>query len=263
MLNAPIKYYGGKSGMVNQILKWFPKDYKTYCEPFGGSYSIGFNQSCHNEIYNDLEKNVYSLFKVLSDKELFSQFKELVDLTYYSEDIRKEFKNKLKDDISIVDRAYYFYTVNRMSMNGIGGMSVNLCERRHMSKSVSDYLSSCDRLLDLHHRLSTVIIKNRDAIEILKFYDSKDMMYYEWSTRGTSRYLQDMDNNKQIEYVNTLITLKSKCLVSGYKCKLYETLENNGFKRIDFEVNTVNTGNSPKTKIESLWMNYTVKNYLF
>ena len=265
MINAPIKYFGGKSGMINQILKWFPKDYKVYCEPFGGSYSVGLNQECHNEIYNDLEQNVYSLFKVLSDKDLFHKFKELVDLTYYSEDIRKEFKEKLKGNISIIDRAYYFYILNRMSMNGVGGFSVNLVKRRNLSKSISDYLSCCDRLEQLHQRLSTVIIRNMDAIELIKLYDSTNMFYYldspyVWETRGSTRYIKDMNNEKQKEYVNTLITLKSKCLVSGYKCELYEILEKNGFKRVDFEVNTKN---SPKTKVESLWMNYSIKNYIF
>ena len=61
-------------------------------------------------IYNDLERNVYSLYKVLSDKDLFTKFKEKCDLIYYDEDLRKEFKNKLKsDDLNLVDRAFYFF----------------------------------------------------------------------------------------------------------------------------------------------------------
>ncbi len=67
-LNPPIKYFGGKGTMYKQIIKHFPENYSIYIEPFGGSYSVGLRQDkkCL-EIYNDLEKNVYSLYKVLSD----------------------------------------------------------------------------------------------------------------------------------------------------------------------------------------------------
>jgi DNA adenine methylase len=265
-MNPVIKYFGGKFSMLSNILKYFPNDYEIYCEPFGGSYSIGLNQKCRNEIYNDLDKNVYSLFKVLNNKYLFEQFKNKVDLNYYSENIREEFLSNLKkDDLSIIDRAYYFFYINRTSVNGIGGFSVSTHKRRKLSKSTSDYLSCCDRLEEFHQRLSTVIITNMDAIELLDRYDSKEKIFfycdspYVWETRSNARYDCDMDNSKQEKYIDTLIKLKSNCLVSGYKCDMYKKLEENGFTRIDFEVNTVNHNNEPKTKIESLWMNYPIE----
>ena len=60
----PIKYYGGKDNMIKEIVKYIPNNDKltTYIEPFGGSYSIGLSlTNFTNEIYNDLEQNVYSL----------------------------------------------------------------------------------------------------------------------------------------------------------------------------------------------------------
>ena len=65
-MNAPIQYFGGKNGMSKHIIECFPdkESYNTYIEPFGGSYSVGL-KNCENvpiEIYNDLNKNVYSLY---------------------------------------------------------------------------------------------------------------------------------------------------------------------------------------------------------
>lgn len=95
-MKAPIKYYGGKGTMYNRILEHFPPagSYRTYIEPFGGSYAIGLNMPYVPpvEIYNDLEKNVYSLFKVLSDGALFDEFKNRCDLAFYSADLRKEYQ---------------------------------------------------------------------------------------------------------------------------------------------------------------------------
>lgn len=82
-MNSPIKYYGGKSYMSDIIISHFPKDYSVYIEGFGGGASVLFAKERDKlEIYNDLGRNVYSLFKVLSDKELFEQMKEKLDLTY-------------------------------------------------------------------------------------------------------------------------------------------------------------------------------------
>lgn len=181
-MKSPIKYFGGKGTMYKTIINHFPdkSDYDIYIEPFGGSFSVGLQKEPHGaEIYNDLEKNVFSLYKVLSDTTLFKVFKEKCDLIFYSDDIRKTFKEYLKnDDLDIVDRAFYFFYVNRSSHNGIGGFSMNTVIRRTMSKSVSDFLSSIDRLPELHDRLSKVMVSNTDGIELIKRYDNPRTFFY-------------------------------------------------------------------------------------
>jgi DNA adenine methylase len=263
-MNSPIKYFGGKGTMYSNIIKHFPTDgsYDTYIEPFGGSFSIGLRKNIAPiEIYNDLEQNVYSLYKVLSDKILFESFKEKCDLVYYNYDIRKEFKELLKTELSIVDRAFYFLYVNRTSFNGTGDFSVNTCIRRNMSKSTSDFLSSIDRLPELHQRLSKVMVLNTDGTELIKKYNKENVFIYadppyEHSTRTTVRYKVDMNRDEHINFLETVIKIKSKILISGYDCQLYNILVDNGFNKIDFEVNTVRGDSSPKLKIETIWKNY-------
>ena len=260
---APIKYFGGKGGMYSNIIKYFPNnsEYDTYIEPFGGSYSIGLNLEIPPkiEIYNDLEKNVYSLYKVLADKDLFIQFKDKCDLVLYSEDLRKEFKNLLKTELSLVDRAFYFFYFNRTSHNGSGGFSKNTYIRRNMSKSISDFLSSIDKLPELHNRLSKVIVSNSDGIELIKKYnDSRILIYcdppYEQSTRTSARYDVDMNNNKHIEFIDAVKKSKSKIIISGYDCELYESLTD--WEKIQFDVKTISGNFKSKVKTETLWKNY-------
>ena len=66
-MNSPIKYFGGKSNMFNNIMKYFPEEtsYNTYIEPFGGSFSIGLKMKSLPPvvIYNDLEMNVTHYIK--------------------------------------------------------------------------------------------------------------------------------------------------------------------------------------------------------
>jgi len=265
MKSKLIRYFGGKgNGLITEIKKFIPEDYKVYVEPFGGSGTVLFNQQAPNEIYNDIFDNVYSLFKVISDKELFQQLKERLDITPYSEKICKEYKQNLKrDDISPLDRAYYYYYVNRTTVNGVGGFSTNLVVRRNISKATSDYLSGIDGMEFYNKRLSNVIILNRDALSVIEKYDSEDTFIYldppyVHSTRTSARYECDMVDEQHTELLNTVLKCKSKILISGYDNELYDILEENGWNKHHFEVNTVSGSHKPKTKIETLWFNYEV-----
>ena len=263
-MNAPIRYYGSKGGFYNKIIEQFPKtEFDTYVEPYGGSYIVGLmSVPAKIEIYNDLEQNVYSLYKVLSDKELFQQFKEKCDLSLYCEQIRKECKENLTDEnLSVVDRAFNFFYVNRTSHNGIGGFSMNSHVRRGMSKAVSDFLSCIDRLPELHDRLSRVMVTNMDGVKLINKYNKPNVFLYcdppyEQSTRTGARYKVDMDRKGHEEFINSVINSQSKILISGYDCELYDKLTENGFNKIQFEVKTIDGNFNKKTKVETLWKNY-------
>ena len=267
-INSPIRYYGSKgNGLANRIYQYSPKpsDYDVYLEAFSGAANLLFTKKPSGvEIYNDLEKNVYSLFKVLSNKELFPKFKELCELTYYSKDIREEFKIDLKkEDLDVLERAYKYFYVNRTSFNGNGGFSaISESIRRNMSKSVSDYLSSVDCLPEIHDRLSRVIVENSDGIELIEKHD-KDRTFiyadppYHQDTRTGARYKVDMNDEQQERFVSVALNLKkAKILISGYDCKEYNRLTSNGFEKIEMEVNTQDSKRRPKTKTEVLWRNY-------
>lgn len=269
-MNSPIRYFGGKGGMYKEILKYFPSedDYNTYIEPFGGAASVLLQKKpTPVEVYNDLEENVYSLFKTISDETLFAKFKEKCDLTYYSEQLRKEYIQSLRrDSLTLLDRAYKYFVVNRTSRNGVGGFSVNMVVRRNMSKSVSDMLATIDGMEQLHHRLSKVIIMNQDALKLFDKYNTNDVLFYldppyHQSRRTSARYKVDMNNEKQKEFIDAIIHSKSKILLSGYANEEYERLcDGNGWRRIDFDVKTIDGNDRPKTKTESLWLNYEAKN---
>ena len=246
--------------MAKQIIEQFPEKgtYNTYIEPFGGSFGVGFHIPddliAPIEIYNDNEQNVYTLFRVLTDDAKFDEFKKLCDCSYYNEQSRSEFREQLGEnrDIPDVQRAYKFFYVNRTSHNGIGGFSMQRVVRRNMAKNVSDFLSTIDGLTEVHQRLSHVTVLNRDGIELMKENNNENIFIYAdppyvLSTRGATRYAVDMDDETQQRFLSVCIESKSKILISGYDCDLYNVLLNNGFTKTSFETNN---------RIETLWRNY-------
>lgn len=257
MLKSPIKYYGGKSYMTKIIKSYFPCDYDIYVEGFGGGASVLLSMDAKGiEVYNDLGENVYSLFKVLSDNDMFARLKERMDLTPYSEQIRNEFKTDLKGELSIEDRAYKFLFVNRASFNGVGGFSTTMIVRRGMSKSTSDYLSMIDGLPRLHERLSSVIIEHKDIFDIIDKYDRENVfMYldppYVKSTRkSNTTYEVEMTDDKHKKLCERLLNYKGKCLISGYDSEIYKILDEK-YTKIEFQ-----SPNSGSTATEVLWKNY-------
>lgn len=259
-----IRYYGSKGSMWKSLLKHFPTAYGVYIEPFGGSATMLFCQRADIEVYNDLEQNVYSLFKVVSDEYLFYHFKERLDLTPYSEQLRAEYKERLKlAGLDVIDRAYYFFYVNMTSVNGLGGLSIHTTAvRRKMSKGVSDYLSKVDGLLELHQRLSSVMILNRSAFDILERYQTPETFYYldppyHQTTRTGARYAVDFSNKQHEQLIDTIINHPSMIMLSGYDCAAYDRLlTNERWQKYSFQVNTISAKRIPKTKTETIWINY-------
>lgn len=265
-INSPVKYFGGKGNINNLIISLFPKEgtYNHYVEPFSGSFSVGLQLNpVPIEIYNDLYNNIYSLFKVISDRELFKIFKEKCDLAIYHEQLRKDYKQYLLDkNISLIDRAFYYFYVNRSSYKGNGGFSCNTYIRRNMSKSVSDFLSTVDNLDKIHERLSRVVVRKVDGITLIKKFNKPNMLLYcdppyIQDTRSSDiKYDIEMSDSKHRELVTEIIKSKAKIIISGYDHPIYQKLVAHGFKKKNYDVDIRDGKGNKKKSTEVLWFNY-------
>lgn len=258
-LMLPIKYYGGKSGMLKFLLPLFPKGYKIFVDGFGGSASVLLAEERPKiiEVYNDLGDNVYSLYKCIQDGELYSQMQEKLQMIPYHERIRAEFKDDLKrTDLSLLERAYKFLYVNRTSFNGVGGFSAAILRDRNFAKGVSAYLSAIDGLENMHKRLATVIMEHKDIFAILDRYDQPDVFFYldppyVHSTRiSSTRYEVEMEDEEHERFIDRLLTMKAKWMVSGYDHPIYERLTANA-NRYEY-ISPL----SRSKKVEVVWTNY-------
>lgn len=237
MMQNVITYFGGKNAVADKILRYFPAEssFQIYIEPFGGSAGILLNKIPSKiEIYNDVDANVYSLYKVLSDWALMKKFKERADLSIFHDRLRKEYTEKLKAELSLEDRAFYFWYVNRTTRNGVfnNGLHVSHDLRQGISKSVKDFLASIENLLAIHNRLSNVIFHNMDALKLIrKYFRNPNVFFYldppyHHSKRGDKRYNFDFTNEQHQELVRLVTSpdARAKFLISGYDCEEYKNL---------------------------------------
>jgi len=83
-----LRRLGGKGNMANEIQKHFPP-HKIYVEPFFGAGGMFFNKpKAHNNILNDLDSDVFNLFKIVMDeknnfKDIFKHIPIHLDLFKY------------------------------------------------------------------------------------------------------------------------------------------------------------------------------------
>jgi DNA adenine methylase len=156
---------GGKVLLKKKIVNtYFPRSstYKTYVEPFVGGGSIYFykNKDGHKEVINDLDPNIYKLFKGFqkyADDRLASD----VNGDYTETDFKKIQNSQPASDYGKFLKTYLLY---KLSYFGRGD---NFGKPRINTKFPA-----------YKERLANVTILNEDYKKVIEDYDSKDTFFY-------------------------------------------------------------------------------------
>lgn len=94
-----VKWAGGKTQLLAELLKYVPKNYNKYIEPFVGGGALFFKLQPHFAILSDSNCELMNLYKVIRDqpKNLIKELKTYrvsEKQYYYHRDINPE---ELKD----------------------------------------------------------------------------------------------------------------------------------------------------------------------
>ena len=177
---SPLRYPGGKSKAIAQILPRLPPNISDYREPFvgGGSVCLAIKQLFDHQIkhywINDLNVDLYCFwFYAKTENELFASEVDKIKQKYA--DGRELFQHFTRKDLKLNDfeRAVRFFILNRITFSGTidsGGYSQQAFERRFTDSSI-------ERLRKLSAHLSTVQITNGDY-ETLLFQDGQNVFIF-------------------------------------------------------------------------------------
>jgi DNA adenine methylase len=211
---SPITWFGGKSRLAPKIITHFPQ-HKTYVEPFGGSAAVLLaKDSSPIEVFNDIDKQLFDLFRVLRDERLFKRLRGSLELTLYS---RAEFDLAKQQSDDPVESARRLVVRQRQSRGGLGdrwsycvqdahgaGSSESieaagrlLVRQRQSScgkgedlsysatnsqggvaSSVKRWRKGIDCLPAVHRRLQNVQIECDDWRQIIRRFDTRETLFY-------------------------------------------------------------------------------------
>lgn len=171
-IRSPLRYPGGKSRAIKQILPLIPTKIDEFREPFVGGGSVYFairsifKGNIKSYWINDLNYDLYCFWKQARDNvtELVDELTKIHNTTKDGRLLFKELtKNKDllckdKEMLSEFDRAVRFFVLNRITFSGVvdsGGYSQSAYEKRFT-------LSSIERVKVISLALTDVEITNED-----------------------------------------------------------------------------------------------------
>lgn len=168
LIKSPLRYPGGKSRALEQIVAHLPEAFSEYREPMvgGGSLFIYLRQQHpHLKVWiNDLNTELYCFWKQAQD-DLPKLVGEISRIKQVSVDGKKLFHSfaAQTDALSEMERAVRFFVLNRITFSGTvdsGGYSQKAFETRFTDSSI-------ERLAQLETVLRGVEITNVDYRQVL------------------------------------------------------------------------------------------------
>jgi DNA adenine methylase len=283
MQKTAIKYPGGaayKAKLVNSVLK----THQTFVDLCFGGGALLFAHDPLNcaEVVNDIDGLLMNFWDVLADEKLFQQFKRRAAMTGFDERKFRQAKALLPtpqeqqemldvdwsqlQSANRIELAWALFVVYRQSRQAMCKEFADLTTarlRRGMNEQCSAWLSGVEGLDWFHARLGRVVTCSRPAVEIVKRYDGKHVLFavdppFHPTTRMKNKYRCEMTHEQHMDLWDALGTIAGSCVIMGYNCEAYEQKRRQyGFHRIDYVIdNKADNGKQKRQVTESLWVNF-------
>lgn len=259
-----LRWHGGKWLLAPWIIEHLPP-HRLYVEPFGGAASVLLRKPrAYAEIYNDLNGEVVTLFRVLRDPERSARLIELLRLTPFA---RQELEGAYATTPDPVETARRLVVRSYQGFGsaGVNGATTGFRSNSNRSGTVPphDWVNYPETLGVTIQRLRGVGIEHLDAITLMQRNDDADTLFYVDppylpETRSKKRgpqgmyhsYVHDMGEADHVALLAQLVKLTGMVVLSGYPSRLYDDALA-GWERIEREA----LGDGARPRLEVLWLN--------
>jgi DNA adenine methylase len=268
---APFTYFGGKGRMARWIIDRLPTA-KIYVEPFCGAASVFWHLPSPYpvEVLND---RITGVFRCLQDRDLFAELAHRVRWTPYA---RSEFVRAIAAAASDnpVEAAWAWLVKQNQGFGGKLDVTAGSWGRAlqptagGMASTAAKWRSRMAMLEVWHDRLTRVQIDNRDAVEVIRYWDTDQSLFYvdppyvhATRTKGNrSAYAAEMTDEQHTRLVELLLAVRGQVVLSGYDSPLYAPLEQAGWQKHTRKTTASSAGytrqrrNFDATRVECLWV---------
>ncbi len=274
MVKPFLKWAGGKSSLLSQYVKFFPKEIHNYFEPFLGGGAVFFYLITNGRIkghvtLSDTNSELINVYQVIKDdvKELISALDEL--RSRHSHDFFYDVRNwdrlgKTSSKVKLAARTIY---LNKTCYNGLYRVNskgfFNVPLGRYSKPQIFDE----EELINVSRLLQNVEIMTCDYLSIQHKVKKGDFVYLDppyhplSSTSNFTLYTQNgfsvEDQVRLSEFFETLNKLGVFCMESNSSSPFILNLYKN-YNCIEILANrSINSNASKRKKIaETLILNY-------
>lgn len=122
LVSPVLKWAGGKRQLLPDILKYIPKKYSTYYEPFLGGGAVLFSLQPRKAVVNDINEELINVYLVIKNnvEELIEDLKKHKNEAKYFYELRELDRDKEKyNQLSNIEKASRIIYLNKTCYNGL------------------------------------------------------------------------------------------------------------------------------------------------
>lgn len=232
-----LRYHGGKWMLGPWIIDAFPA-HRIYTEAFGGAASVLIRKPRAKlvEVYNDMDGEIVSLFRVLRDPVTATALREVLQNTPFA---REEFQQSYEPAEDPVEqarrtavRSFFGFGSDSASGATTGFRANGNRQSAHPARDWSNYPASIESFTE---RLRGVVVENRPAVEIILQHDTPETLHYcdppythgsrsAYTVRTGKGYRHEMTDDDHRRLAEVLHGCAGMVVLSGYHSPLYDEL---------------------------------------
>lgn len=202
-----LKWVGGKSQLLNDLVKYIPGNYNKYIEPFVGGGALFFNLAPNTAIINDSNEELMNAYKVVRD-----DVEGLIDLlqTYdYEKDFYYMIRAQSPVALSEIERAARLIYLNKTCFNGLYRVNQKNEFNVPMGRYSNPTICNEEKLIAASKALQNTTIECGDYKKVLTKYASKgDLIYIDPPYHPISSYSDFKRYTKESFYQEDQIILR-------------------------------------------------------
>ncbi|TLQ51171.1 DNA adenine methylase [Lacticaseibacillus casei] len=180
-----VKWAGGKRQLMPQILKYLPKSYGRYYEPFAGGGAVFLTLQHNKTTINDFNTELIYAYKAVRDnlEDLLTELKvhESRNSSEYYYEVREWDRNGTIDTKSEVERAARFIYLNKTGFNGLFRVNsqnqINVPYGKYKNPAIVN--EPILRAVSKYLNQKSIKILNGDFEDAVKGVKSGDFVYFD------------------------------------------------------------------------------------
>lgn len=253
-MGALVRYHGGKVRMSEKIVGLFPP-HDCYVEPYGGGAAVLLAKPCARlEVYNDLDGDMVTLFRVLRDQP--EALAAAIALTPFA---REEHKASYQEADTDLERARRVLIRSHFGHGSSGihrATGFRAAGLRAGTLPVHGWMSLPETIRRAAERMRGVVIEQRPAIDVMLAHDGGSVVHYVDppylpETRDKGRdYRHEMTRDDHGALLECLLSLRGHVVLSGYASNLYDQALL-GWRRIEIK----SMADRAAERTEVIWCN--------
>ena len=177
-----VKWAGGKTQLLLEIIKRVPKKFNYYYEPFIGGGSVLLALQPLGATINDINKELIHVYNTIKHQPLklvqavYKLDSYECDCNYYLK--QKDYYNKLITEQQYnIDMAALFIFLNKHCFNGLYRVNQQGLFNVPWNKKTSGVSINIENILNISNYLQNVEIFNKDFEEVLEDCDEDDFIF--------------------------------------------------------------------------------------